>query len=1367
MNTSPTHHHLPTSGSVPEGLSESSLSRTDTFSSSGSLQPHTADSTPLPIPQVITTQPSTSEIVVSNKMSSPRRNGEEREHKADMDDVDGAGEPVLENESRSTISLETDDGFGQSISAPDLTQFTKQDAASTEIQSRAEVEGEDGRTREREGVGLTEKCQEREDKAARDPSTTPPGSPGSQDSPQLRSNSYKREISAPMDLLKARSHRRSLSMSEVEKAGPNGKAKSATAQYKGEGVDGVEVLQNGASVSWKPTKIDTSVAEIIQNLDQQSNASASRSSSIKGGDNRSRASSNFTETSSMHDSAESSEDEGVPAPHPTASFNSMSDNATSTLIATPKLGSEENHLKLPPEEGVVIRRSSKPHPKMPQDYRYSADFVNDITPDTSSALTAAARRLNSESINEVRHDHRETNSPSPAIDSVEPDKSGIPVKHGSDSVFDQEVALSDIDIRMPSDDNLSQSCEAGSADAEKALPLDLFQSLRTSKKRTKSPLLGRKSATVKEKGSVPKVLVKEMRGLSKEHVSPIISRMRTIITSQESEEDDDDDTPVTTSKYSASSAYRSVAASCKVTSPEECTSLDRVPRSELTNKKETHSNFVNSPPKHSAGPLSQQQQVKFSPPLSPTTSSDVHQRHSTTSDKLPPSHKARKSMSFDASSTIISKDLLKGKLNVGTLMEENGEEDEEEKERLRQPEEMTKKERKKGGKFIREGLFRGSRSKKKAFSILGGGPEVERAINESCAKGSGGTGAIRAKSQKQRPKLEGSIFVFVKPSLSGAEDAGDKVRGGKEASPPFAAVPKDCTQPLQRLGSNGNLIPSPTKNDQILSSLGEYPEASPDPLSPTPAAMEVTGSDSDHEEVRAQLVRTLSASFPELEIKEEQAWDRTVDRRVYKKMNKNERERQAIIYELVQTERHHFRALHVLKLVFKENIAKYVPEETLELMFPELDSLIEISSGFLKQLEERKGNDGSNMVVQDISDILLEQFSGSNREKMLAAFGGFCSCHLIASEVYKEHLKKKHFNRLVQALYRLKECQRLHLPDYYLRVSQRLAKMVQLLQRLVKKTEALKLDHAERLRCSERELETLVTAVDQAVEDKKNQLELKAIQDRLEVSFPRSAKNFPVQEMKALNLMAQDRRLMKRGEAMLIHGHGKQLRKIFSHPPFFLQFVCFFSPLFLPSLPFLPSPPSSPSNPSPISPLPLSPFSPLPPLTPPPSPLSPILLLAPSPFHPSPFPHLTPPPLPLLTPSPSHPSPFPPLTLPPSHPCPSPPSHPFPLSPLPLPPSHPSSFSPLPPLTPPPSHPSSHPSPLSPLLPLSPLPLSPLPSLTPPSSPPSPSPPSPLSYSACTYWSMCITQYLFCLCIYGCRIISRLPKSLTSFLLYM
>ena len=142
-------------------------------------------------------------------------------------------------------------------------------------------------------------------------------------------------------------------------------------------------------------------------------------------------------------------------------------------------------------------------------------------------------------------------------------------------------------------------------------------------------------------------------------------------------------------------------------------------------------------------------------------------------------------------------------------------------------------------------------------------------------------------------------------------------------------------------------------------------------------------------------------------------------------------------------------------------------------------------------------------------------------------------------------MKKKQFGRLVQQLYRVKECQRLYLPDYYTSVSQRLTKMVQFLARLVKKTDLLKLDHTDRLRQCQNELGTLVAAVDQYVDDRKNQLELNAIQDKLDINLPRSsAKDYSLRlAMKDLNLTAQNRRLIKRGDAQLIHGHGKQLRE--------------------------------------------------------------------------------------------------------------------------------------------------------------------------------------------------------------------------------
>ena len=69
-----------------------------------------------------------------------------------------------------------------------------------------------------------------------------------------------------------------------------------------------------------------------------------------------------------------------------------------------------------------------------------------------------------------------------------------------------------------------------------------------------------------------------------------------------------------------------------------------------------------------------------------------------------------------------------------------------------------------------------------------------------------------------------------------------------------------------------------------------------------------------------------------------------------------------------------------------------------------------------------------------------------------------------------------------------------------------------------------------------------MTAVDQMVEDHKNQMELQDIQGKLEISVPKSAKGCDRKKVKSLNLMAQERKLKKRGEAQW-KGHGKHLCK--------------------------------------------------------------------------------------------------------------------------------------------------------------------------------------------------------------------------------
>lgn len=346
-----------------------------------------------------------------------------------------------------------------------------------------------------------------------------------------------------------------------------------------------------------------------------------------------------------------------------------------------------------------------------------------------------------------------------------------------------------------------------------------------------------------------------------------------------------------------------------------------------------------------------------------------------------------------------------------------------------------------------------------------------------------------------------------------------------------------------RIGTIVEKIPECPNENQFNTDPTSLSDSSPpvpvvaSPLPLPPPTSQGSGGESDNEESSSQCM-TLATNHPELHLKEEVSWERTIDRRVYQKMNKAVREHQAILHELLHTEKQHFRALHVLKLIFRTGIDKLVSEDTLELLFPKLDDLIEISDGFIRSMEAKR--DG--ILITDLSSVLLQQLSGSSFDSMLSAFGEFCSGHLNAMEIYKELLKKKNFARLMKDMHSLKECQRLELPDYYTKVTQRLPQLIILLTRLVKKTESLSLGHFPVIHQSLVLVRKLVAGVDQAVEDSKNLIEVMYIESRLEINVPKSAKVANRKDLKNLSLTAHNRKLRKRGVAVWM-GHGRHLSK--------------------------------------------------------------------------------------------------------------------------------------------------------------------------------------------------------------------------------
>jgi len=72
-------------------------------------------------------------------------------------------------------------------------------------------------------------------------------------------------------------------------------------------------------------------------------------------------------------------------------------------------------------------------------------------------------------------------------------------------------------------------------------------------------------------------------------------------------------------------------------------------------------------------------------------------------------------------------------------------------------------------------------------------------------------------------------------------------------------------------------------------------------------------------------------------------------------------------------------------------------------MFPRLAELTEIHIGFLKSLKEKQCSAAinNNGIVDSIADLLLDQFSNINAQRLKSSYGEFCSRHRDALDVYK------------------------------------------------------------------------------------------------------------------------------------------------------------------------------------------------------------------------------------------------------------------------------------------------------------------------------------------------------------------------------
>ncbi|CAL1537295.1 unnamed protein product [Lymnaea stagnalis] len=192
----------------------------------------------------------------------------------------------------------------------------------------------------------------------------------------------------------------------------------------------------------------------------------------------------------------------------------------------------------------------------------------------------------------------------------------------------------------------------------------------------------------------------------------------------------------------------------------------------------------------------------------------------------------------------------------------------------------------------------------------------------------------------------------------------------------------------------------------------------------------------------------------QLSVEEPEAWSITVDRKTIKKMTTKDIKRQDIIWELINTEKQYVKRLKIMQKIFSHAMLHEMnyTSDQVDRLFPRLDELLELHSNFLRQLllRQTKNEDRS---IDEIGDILMNQFGDTCAEKMKAVYGVFCSRHTEAMQLYKEFIKlDRRFQHFARKCTNLPVCEKRDISDFILGVTVRLSKYPILIEAIHKGT---------------------------------------------------------------------------------------------------------------------------------------------------------------------------------------------------------------------------------------------------------------------------------------------------------------------------
>uniref|UniRef100_A0A8C0HES9 Rho/Rac guanine nucleotide exchange factor 18 n=1 Tax=Chelonoidis abingdonii TaxID=106734 RepID=A0A8C0HES9_CHEAB len=247
---------------------------------------------------------------------------------------------------------------------------------------------------------------------------------------------------------------------------------------------------------------------------------------------------------------------------------------------------------------------------------------------------------------------------------------------------------------------------------------------------------------------------------------------------------------------------------------------------------------------------------------------------------------------------------------------------------------------------------------------------------------------------------------------------------------------------------------------------------------------------------------------------EAESWSLIVEQSYAKEQKRAVTKRQDVIYELMQTEMHHVRTLKIMLKVYSRALREELQftNTVINKIFPCVDELLELHGQFLSQLKERRKaslEEGSdrNYIIQNIGDLLVQQFSGESGERMKEKYSMFCCGHNEAVNHYKDLLQSnKKFQNLIKKIGNSSIVRRLGVQECILLVTQRITKYPVLVERIIQNTEAGTKDY-EDLSQALSLIKDMITHVDAKVNECEKRQRLREIMYKMELKSSGKFKN--------------------------------------------------------------------------------------------------------------------------------------------------------------------------------------------------------------------------------------------------------------------